>query len=248
MNNNGTTLTIAVLISQGKASASSFRNFWKEAEDAGLVSGVFDRNAQLTQAQFDWFEARCPNKKAPKNGAKVGTKRRKSEVKLPELRPNTGQKPEQKPAEDGANAGAKGETETAGNWIKSRWFLVTAMLLLFAAQAIHTSGFFWHNTPVEEVFGLRLSLAILCGIGLDTVALVMTAHGGGKSYLYIFASFHFVINMLFHSQQYLMQAFEDLTWFEFGLKFMGAGVLSGALAYGLFSYTELFTKAFRTNG
>lgn len=251
-------LNCAKLITSGKASASSMRNFWKEAAEAGLVTGQYDRHTQLTPEQFDWFMLRTQKRGvngSAKNGLAPVKARRKREAKDPDIGANHGENRPYFVPKNGANiegildfapkTGEQNSQETAGNWIKSRWFLVLSMMVLFTAQAIHTAGFFWHNTPFEGTPFMRLTLALVCAIGLDTIALVMTAHGGGRSYLYIFAMFHFTINALFHTQQYLIQAFENLTFFEFSVKMLGAGVLSSALAYGLFSYTELFTKGFK---
>lgn len=240
-------LNCAKLITSGKASASSMRNFWKEAAEAGLVFGQYDRHTQLTPEQFDWFILRT-QKRGINGSAKAAKSGHKAAQKPPVLPGSALRKIEEggtKRPDVAHKTGEQNSQETAGNWIKSRWFLVLSMMVLFTAQAIHTAGFFWHNTPFEGTPFMRLTLALVCAIGLDTIALVMTAHGGGRSYLYIFAMFHFTINALFHTQQYLIQAFEDLTFFEFSVKMLGAGVLSSALAYGLFSYTELFTKGFK---
>ena len=245
----GKTTTCADLIATKVASASSLRNYWY-SDSAGLFKGKFDKHKELNSDQVEYLRTR--------SGKLNGKKTRKTSGKTTESTPFFVRKDAQKVegilefahkkdtpskgvAENPADVVRK---ESAGDWIKSRRFLVFSMLVLFTAQAIHTAGFFWHNTPFEDSLYLRFALAVLCAIGMDTIALVMTAHGGSKLYLYVFAGFHFTINCLFHTQQYLIQAFIDLALFAFLVKFIGAVVLSSALSYGLFSYTELFTKAF----
>lgn len=234
---NAAGMTCDQLIKDGFASGSSVRNYWKAGVGSGLFPPKFDRHAPLSEDQEAFLRAQKQGSKPRKSSKNPKKEARKQEKKPVVLRV-------QEVVQDTQKDSAQDQKVRAGDWIKSRWFLVLSMLVLFCAQAIHTAGFVWHNTPVESNPFLRIALAVLCAVGIDLVALVMTAHGGGKFYLYIFAGVHFTFNILFHTQQYLIDAFVDLSLLEFMVKVLGAGMLSGALAFSLFSYTELFTKGF----
>lgn len=234
---NAAGMTCDQLIKGGFASDSSVRNYWKAGVGDGLFPHKFDRHALLSEEQEAFIRAQKSGSKPRKSkpARKQNARKHKQQTEVLPAQQTT-QEPVANTAQD--------HKVRAGDWIKSRWFLVLSMLVLFCAQAIHTAGFVWHNTPVESNPFLRIALAVLCAVGIDLVALVMTAHGGGKFYLYIFAGVHFTFNILFHTQQYLIDAFVDLSLLEFMVKVLGAGMLSGALAFSLFSYTELFTKGF----
>lgn len=120
----------------------------------------------------------------------------------------------------------------AGDWIRSDRFLVVVMCLSLLAQMIHTAGFFFHNSPIQEPFDLNIILCILFAIGVDCTALVLTAWRGGWGYIAGFALIHFAMNLNFHWEQH-----------DKAITF-GQILLSFVIAISNFSYIELFSKRF----
>lgn len=120
----------------------------------------------------------------------------------------------------------------SGHFLRTDKFLFVTLFAAMVGQMIHTAGFFYLNSPLEDS-RLRFGLAALFAIGVDCTALVMTIHRGGLFYLVSFALFHFAVNITFHSQVH-----ENPT---LGAIF-GYVLLSGVLAFSNFSYTDLFSK------
>jgi len=111
--------------------------------------------------------------------------------------------------------------------------LFVTLCAAMIGQMAHTSWVFYRNIPEEQPLELRVILAIVCAIGVDCTALVMTVKRGGIRYLITFALIHFAVNLTAHFQDS-----EEVGWGG-GLVFI---LLSGVLAFSNFSYTDLFSR------
>lgn len=121
------------------------------------------------------------------------------------------------------------------SFLHTKWALYSGMVVCMISQMIHTAGFFFINSPIEQ-HEVRLALCILFALGVDSTALILTIRRGGKIYLWTFAVCHFLMNVTFH-----VQAHE----FDLSLSAMvgifGYLLLSFVIAYANFSYTDLFS-------
>lgn len=121
------------------------------------------------------------------------------------------------------------------SFLHTKWALYSGMVVCMISQMIHTAGFFFINSPIEQ-HEVQLLLCILFALGVDSTALILTIRRGGKIYLWTFAVCHFLMNVTFH-----VQAHE----FDLSLSAMvgifGYLLLSFVIAYANFSYTDLFS-------
>lgn len=139
--------------------------------------------------------------------------------------PNPAQEPTPEPAQTRATFD--------GHFLRTDAFLFVTLCAAMIGQMAHTSWVFYRNIPEEQPLELRVILAIVCAIGVDCTALVMTVKRGGMGYLITFALIHFAINLTAHFQDS-----EEVGWGG-GLVFI---LLSGVLAFSNFSYTDLFSR------
>lgn len=123
----------------------------------------------------------------------------------------------------------------AGNFMRTEVFLFLAMIVGMVSQMVHTGGFFFNNSPIERP-AIKIALSVLFAVGVDSTALIMTIHRGGRVYLWTFAVIHFLMNVTFHTQ---VHSFE---WtFQSYVGVFGYLLLSFVIAFSNFSYTELFS-------
>lgn len=142
-------------------------------------------------------------------------------------------KPDKQPVKERTSK-AVGSVRT--NFLRSDAFLIVVMIITMLSQMIHTAGFFYLNSPLEDKRG-SIVLAALFALGADCTALVMTIRKGGLFYLWAFAIIHFLMNVALHAQVHA---------FDFSLAGVisvgGYALLSFVIAFSNFSYTELFAK------
>jgi len=134
-----------------------------------------------------------------------------------------------KPAARGkSEATPRAQAAESGAWMRGQKFLVFAVLVGTASQMIHTGGFFLANSPVPDS---RISavLAVLFAIAIDSTALIMTVHRGGRAFLWAFALIHAAMNLCYH-----FETSHGLT--------LGSVLLSLVIPFSNFAYTELFAK------
>lgn len=178
----------------------------------------FDSNAVLSPEQVAAISRNSDKRAAKKNyPSHPPTEAKQPAVIVPPARFQT----------DADDPAPEWEPEQPGDWMKGQSFLVWILWACMIAQMVHTGGFFYHNSPVEQPF-LRVSLSIIFALAVDCTALIMTVHRGGWRYLAAFALLHLAMNITFHSQAH-------------GITF-GNALLSFVLALSNFSYTELFSK------
>lgn len=230
------TSTISVLLkaqpSKGRLSKDTvYKRFLAERKDekSPLFSKDWSVEYVPTSAEVDILFR-------PKNaGTDTGSQRVKSPLKVARPAPKVnGEQPGKRPAENGETATentAENLRKRTGDFIVSDWFLLFVMLLALGAQATHTAGFFYHNSPVTDR-DLSLALAIIFAAATDLTSLVLTAHRGGWIYLVGFFMIHLAMNINFHYMQH--------GYLEFGTV-----LLSFVLALSNFSYVELFAKRFK---
>lgn len=127
-------------------------------------------------------------------------------------------------------------TPVAGNFLRTNQFLLFAMVAGMVSQMVHTGGFFYNNSPITQE-ELKMALSVLFALGVDSTALILTIHRGGKKYLYTFAVIHFLMNVTFHTQVH------SFSWeFKSAVGIFGYLLLSFVIAFSNFSYTELFSE------
>ncbi len=127
-----------------------------------------------------------------------------------------------------AESTSRPQTSESGAWMRGQPFLVFAVLIGTGCQMIHTGGFFMANSPVPDTL-VTAVLAVLFAIAIDSTALIMTVHRGGRAYLWAFALIHAMMNLCYH-----FEATHGLT--------LGTVLLSLVIPFSNFAYTELFAK------
>ena len=140
---------------------------------------------------------------------------------------------EPKPAQEPTPEPAHSRATFDGHFLRTDGFLFVTLCAAMIGQMAHTAWVFFRNISAEWPLELRIVLAIVCAIGVDCTALVMTVKRGGIGYLIGFAFIHFAINLTAHFQDS-----EEVGWGG-GLVFI---LLSGVLAFSNFSYTDLFSR------
>ena len=158
----------------------------------------------------------------PNNDPQSAQEPRKSDA---QNEPNPAQEPTPEPAQTRATFD--------GHFLRTDGFLFVTLCAAMIGQMAHTSWVFYRNIPEEQPLELRVILAIVCAIGVDCTALVMTVKRGGIRYLITFALIHFAVNLTAHFQDS-----EEVGWGSC-LVFI---LLSGVLAFSNFSYTDLFSR------
>ena len=190
-----------------------------------LRAEVQPTRAQLAQFMEDFtrdIERFSQPESAQDLSAKVAQEPRKSDA---QNEPNPAQEPTPEPAQTRATFD--------GHFLRTDGFLFVTLCAAMIGQMAHTSWVFYRNIPEEQPIELRVILAIVCAIGVDCTALVMTVKRGGIRYLITFALIHFAVNLTAHFQDS-----EEVGWGG-GLVFI---LLSGVLAFSNFSYTDLFSR------
>ena len=150
-----------------------------------------------------------------------------------DLSAKVAQEPRKIDAQEPAPEPAQTRATFDGHFLRTDGFLFVTLCAAMIGQMIHTAGFCYLNSPIKEWPTLRIIAAVVCAIGIDWTALVLTTRRGGWWYLIGFLLVHFAINIAFH-----LQIHEDWTWGEF----CGFLLLSGVLAFSNFSYTDLFSR------
>lgn len=107
--------------------------------------------------------------------------------------------------------------------------LVIVMLVGLFGQMCHTFHLSWIETPIADNY-TRGAISVLVAIAVDCTALVMTINRGGMLYLISFALFHLAVNISLHCA---LSETGEITF--------PAMLLSAALAFSNFSYSDLFT-------
>jgi len=183
-------------------------------------------DAQHLRAEVSEFAHDFTRKVEPETAQdlseKVAQEPRKNDA---QNEPNPAQEPTPEPAQTRATFD--------GHFLRTDGFLFVTLCAAMIGQMAHTSWVFYRNIPEEQPLELRVILAIVCAIGVDCTALVMTVKRGGIGYLITFALIHFAVNLTAHFQDS-----EEVGWGS-GLVFI---LLSGVLAFSNFSYTDLFSR------